>query len=140
MRVKSIVGLMLISLAAVLVACGGKYADAEKVYTEFADAMDVYLADLDKAKDADATAAAINEFTDVMEDLAPRMQEINAKYPELKDPENVPEELKPIKERSDKTAMQMAGTFMKAMQHMKNPEVNAAFTRLGKVMTGIGKK
>lgn len=139
MRVKLIVGMILIGLVAVLIACGGKYADAEKVFTEFADAMDVYLQDLEEAKDADATAKAINEFADVMEGLAPRMQKISAKYPELKDPENTPEKLKPIKERSDKTAMKMAGTFMKAMQHMKNPEVNAAFTRLGKVMSSMGK-
>ena len=90
MRRKLIIGIILAGVVVALVACGGKYADAEKIYTEFADAMDVYLADLEKATDAETTAEAINNFSDVMEGLAPRMQKISAKYPELKDPENVP--------------------------------------------------
>lgn len=131
--------MMLAGVVALLIACGGKYSDAEKVYTEFTNAMEVYLQDLEKADDADTVASAIEDFADEMEELTPRMKEINAKYPELKDPNNVPEKLKPIKERSDKMALQMAGTFMKAMKYMEDEKVKTAFNRLGKVMTSIGK-
>lgn len=125
-------------IAMLFIACGGKYSDAEKVYTEFADAVETYIQALEKADDGDAVADAINTFSDKIETLAPRMKEINDKYPELKDPDNIPEKLKPIKERSDQMAKQMPGTFMKAMQYVNEEKVKVAFERLGQVMASIG--
>jgi hypothetical protein len=139
MRVKLICKMVLLAVMVALVACGGKYADAEKVYGEFADAMEAYLQELDKAADAAAVADAINGFADDMETLAPRMKEITAKYPELKDPQNVPENLKPSKERSDQMAKKMAGTFMSIMKYMGDEKVRSAFERLGSSMTVFGK-
>lgn len=139
MRAKLISGMILVGVVVSLIACGGKYGDAEKAYTEFADAMESYLQELEKADDAASMTVAINAFADDMEELTPQMKKLNTKYPELKDPNNIPEKLQPIKERSDEMAMQMAGTFMKVMPHMKDAEVRAAFERLGKIMMSVDK-
>lgn len=138
MRAKLICGTMLATALVTLFACGGKYGDAEKVYTEFADAIEAYIQALERSNDADAVAKAINVFADDLNELTPRMKEIISKYPELKEPKNLPEKLRHAKERSDQAAQRMGGTFMKATAYMGDDKVKAAFERLGQAMTLMG--
>jgi hypothetical protein len=131
---------MLIGIACVLtvsfliIGCGGKYSDAEKLNMEFVELMEEYIADLDKADNAKDVAKAMNNYADGMEDLWPKMQKVAEKYPELKDKSNPPEELKESQQKANEVSQKMAGSMMKTMQYMRDPEVRKAQQRLGKIM------
>ena len=113
---------------------GGKYSDAIEVNTQFADAMEDYVGALEKADSADSVANAVNAFAAKVEKIAPRMKKIAEKYPELKNQENLPEELKAGQKRATELGQQMARSFMKAMQHMRDEKVKTAHERLQKAM------
>jgi len=114
--------------------CGSKYSDAIKLNKEYADLMERYVAEIDKADDANKVATAMNRYADALEDLWPRMKQLSEKYPELKDIENQPEELKESQSRAEEMGKKIAGTFMKIMPYMEDPEVQKAQQRIFAVM------
>lgn len=116
------------------IGCGGKYSDAVEVNESFLDAMIDYTDGLEKADNAGKVADAMNEFADRMEVLGPEMKKISEKYPELKDPENQPEEFKKLRQKSDKMEKNFAGSFMKTMQYMNDSEVRKAQQRFSAAM------
>jgi len=122
-------------LALVLVTgCGGKYSDVKKVNEEYVEIVEGYIADLDKADDSENVVKAMNDFTDDLEVLWPKMRELADKYPELENEENLPEELKESQDRAEEVGAKMATSFMKIMKYMGDPDVRAAQERMGKVM------
>lgn len=122
-------------LALVLAAgCGGKYSDVKKINEEYIEMVESYIAALDKADDKDDVVKAMNNFTDDLEDIWPRMQELREKYPELEGNEPPPEELKASMEEAEKVGAKIGTSFMKVMQYMDDPEVQAAQQRMGQVM------
>ena len=125
----------LLVVAFVASGCGGKYADVKKASTKFAKVTEAYAADLDKAGDAKGVAQAMNSYADEMEVIWPQMQKLAEKYPELKDGENPPKALEAAQKEAEAAGKKMAGTFMKAMPHMTDPEVRKAQERLGKIMS-----
>jgi hypothetical protein len=128
-----VIGLLLV--AVVVSGCGGKYADVKKLQVKFGEATEAYVADLEKANDAKSVAKAINGFADEMEVLWPQMRAMSEKYPELEDRKNPPKELEATQAEAEAAGKKMAGTFMKIMPHMTNPEVRQANERLGKIMS-----
>ena len=126
--------LCVLSLLFLLAGCGGKYSDVKKINEQYIDLVEAHIADLDKADNAADVATALNRFADGMEDLWPEMQKLSEKYPELKDKSNPPEELKETQKRSEELGKKMAGSMMKMMQYMMDPEVQKAQQRLGAVM------
>lgn len=135
MRYKMLLVMALGSLLAML-GCGDgqDYSDAVEINTKFVDAMESYIADIDKAEDADDVADAIEAYAQKVEELAPQMKEIAAKYPEWKDMGKVPEELKPIQEKAKQMASQIPNTFMKTMKYMTDAQVRDAHKRLQESM------
>ena len=129
----SVVGLLLV--AVMVVGCGGKYADVKKVNAEFAKATEAYVADLEKADDAKAIAKAINGYADEMEVFWPKMKALSEKYPELDGEKDLPKALEASQKESEAAGKKMAGTFMKIMPHMTDPEVRKAQERLGTIMS-----
>ncbi|MCP4687992.1 MAG: hypothetical protein GY859_08075 [Desulfobacterales bacterium] len=127
-------GIALLALVVVFSACGGKYDDVVEVNTEFADAAENYIEGLDKAGGADDVADAVNTFADKMEKLGPRMKELADKYPELKNPDNLPEELKASRERVDAMGMKIGGAMMKTMKYMNSSKVMEAQKHLQQAM------
>ena len=119
-------------------ACGGKYDDAVAVNKKFVAAVEEYTSDMEKANDADTVADAINDFAAQVEKIVPEMKKISEKYPELKDPAQIPEELKESQAESEAVSMKMAGQMMKAFTYMGNEDVQAAQVRLQKAMGGLG--
>jgi len=117
-----------------MIGCGGKYSDAVKVNEDFVDVMTDYLDGLEKADNAGDVADAMNDFADSMEKLGPKMKKIAEKYPELKDPNNQPEEFKEVRKKGGAMEKKFAGTFMKTMKYMKDPEVQKAQKRLATAM------
>jgi len=121
-------------LSFAMIGCGGKYADAQKINKEYISIMQDYINDIDAAQNAGDAAAAMNKFADGMENLWPKMQKLSEKYPELKNHENPPEELVETQKQAEEIAGKMAGTMMKLMPYMKDPEVRNAQKRLGSIM------
>ncbi len=131
-----VVPMVCVLLAAfVMSGCGGKYADVKKVSGKFAKATEAYVAELDKADDAKAVAKAINSYADALEKFWPQMQKLSEKYPKLKDHTNPPKGLEASQKEAEAAGKKMAGTFMKIMPYMGDPEVRKAQERLGAVMS-----
>ena len=128
--------IVLLAVTGALMACGGgEYSDVIAVSNQFADASEEYINAMGRANNTSSAAAATNRFAAKVEKIAPRMRKIVDKYPELKDCNNVPDELKKVRERSDNLGGEMAGVMMKAgLTYRDNPEVIKAQQRLQKSM------
>ena len=132
-------GLLLPFLCALAVlflvaGCAGKYADVKKVNKEYMGLVQGYVDDLDKTENAQDAAKAINRFADGMEDLWPKMKALSEKYPELKDRNNLPEELKEMQTEAAEVGKKMGGAMKKLMPYMQDPEVQKAQKRLQETM------
>ena len=89
---------------------------------------------LDKADNAKDAAKAMNRFADGLEDIWPKMKEISKKYPELKDKDNPPEELKESQKKAGELAKKWRLIY-EAHAYMQDPEVQKAQKRLSAEMT-----
>ena len=89
---------------------------------------------LDKSGNAKDVAKAINHFADKMEAIMPRMKKLAEKYPELKDTSNVPEELRDSQKKAEAAGRKIAGSMMKIMPYMADPEVQKAQERMNAAM------
>ena len=133
---KCLFGAIVLVVVFTLIGCGGggKYSDALEINTKFADAMEDYIGELESADDAGAIAKAVNSFAAKVEKIAPRMKKLIEKYPELKNKDNYPKELKESQKRATELGQRMVGAMMKTMQHMRDKNVKAAHERLQKAM------
>ena len=122
------------TILALIAGCAGKYDDAKKVNKEYMALVQGYIDDLDKTENAKDAAKAINSFADGMEKLWPKMKALAEKYPELKDPNNIPEELKEMQAEAAEVGKKMGGSMMKVMPYMQDPEVQKAQKRLQEIM------
>jgi len=131
--------LLVVVVAVGLVGCfgckgGGKYADAKDVMADSMKAMESFAADMDKASDSQAVVKALNAFSKDMAELKPRLQELEKKYPELKDQANPPEELKPIIKQMEGVSGKFTNALMKIFQYANDPEVQKAQEAMNKLM------
>jgi hypothetical protein len=134
-KITLILFLSLFTISFLIIGCGGKYSDVNKLNEEYIALMENYIADLDKADNANDAAKAMNRFADGMENLWPRMQKLSEKYPELKDNRsNPPEELKETQERAEQVGRKMVGSMMKTMPYVMDPEVQKAQQRIAMAM------
>ena len=117
-----------------IAGCAGKYADAKKVNKEYMALVQGYVDDLEKTENAQDAAKAINRFADGMEALWPKMKALSEKYPELRDRNNVPEELKEMQAEAAEVGKKMGSAMMKLMPYMQDPEVQKAQKRLQETM------
>jgi hypothetical protein len=91
---------------------GGKYADVQKVMDKYIGANEKFATALEGAKTADEVVAALNTLTETTKAVAPQLKAFETKYPEFKNQDNPPAELKPLMDRM----MAAAGKMMNAMQ------------------------
>ena len=103
--------LTLLTISFLIIGCGGKYSEAEKMNKEYVALMEDYIADIDKADNAKDVAKAMNGFADGMDDLWPKMLKLSEKYPELKDRANPPEELRETQKRLTKWVKKWSVTW-----------------------------
>lgn len=122
---------------AVICQGGEDYSDVLEANEEFYAAMEKYIDALDNAKSAGEVAAAMNLFADGIEKVAPKMKKARVNHPELKDPNNMPEELTAMKEKSKELNNRYAGSFMKLLNHLKDPEVKKAQERVSRAMMAM---
>ena len=71
-----------------------------------------------------------------MKTFAERSKAMEAKYPQLKDKENVPEELNPYMEKLANAGKKMQAAMMKMASYAQDPDVQAAMKRLSGTMPG----
>ena len=136
----SIWTLCLLMSLLLLNGCGDKkYADVKELNEDVAKVMDEYVAELEKSDNAQDVAKAINRFSDKMEALMPKMKKLAGKYPELQDKSNVPEELKESQKKAEALGQKIAGSMMKIMPYMNDPEVQKAQERMSAAMTQAAK-
>lgn len=121
-------------------ACGSEYSDVVDVQKDFIDLSADYNSDMEKADSAKNIAAAMNAYAKGLESLAPRIKEINEKYPELRDPEQMPEEVKQTAEEQAEVMQKVSSSFMKAMPYMNNAAVQEAQQRITAAMQGMGQQ
>ncbi len=121
-------------LMGILACGGGKYADAISLTEEAVDAMENYCTGLEKADNAKDVAAVINKFSDTMAALKPKMDELQKKYPELKNNKDVPEEMKAITKRMEEVVPKMMGASAKMMKYATDPAVLEATKKMQEAM------
>ena len=115
--------------------CGGKkYADVRDVLEDYTKVMDDYITKLDKSENAGDVTKAMNSFADQMEKIAPKMKKISDKYPELKNSDNPPEELKDLQGKAEESGRKIVNAMMKIMPYMNDPEVQKAQERMSTAM------
>ncbi|MDY6823901.1 MAG: hypothetical protein SWH68_08955 [Thermodesulfobacteriota bacterium] len=125
-------------LVVMIGGCGGKYSDVIELNKRFVKLMNDFSDEVIEVNSADGAASALNGLADEMEKLAPEMREMSEKYPELNDPDNLPEPLQKSREESQAAGQRYAQSFMKLMPYMSGSGVQAAHARLARVMSDMG--
>jgi len=121
-------------------ACGGGDADPKAVLNDYFDVMNDFLTGMEKAESADDVVAAINKFSDGMEDLVPRMKSVQENYPELKNMGSqgkLPEEFKEFEEKFKELMPKMMGISAKLMKFATDPKVMEAQKKLTEAMSAL---
>ncbi|WP_155321086.1 hypothetical protein [Desulfosarcina ovata] len=130
--------LMAIAGVFLLVSCGGKYDDAEAVLSDYADAMEAYVAEMENVGSADDVAKAMTAYTEKLTALTPRLQNVYETLPELKSGKDFPEELESVAKRMETVAGKLQSSMMKTMQYMMDPAVQRAMTAQAQAMAKTG--
>lgn len=73
-----------------------KYEDAKLVLTDLAVLIEGFVQKMNAAEEPEEIAIVLNKFTESMQDLIPKINEMRKKYPELENEDTHPEELKPL--------------------------------------------
>ncbi len=134
--------LLLVGLLSVfilgLVSCGG--GDAKSVLRDYINSMKSFGEDMNSADNAAEVAKALNDYSDNMESLIPKMKALSDKYPELKkmgSNSKLPEEFKEFETEMQEVATKMMGAFMKMSKYAADPKVAEANKRFMKTMQGL---
>jgi hypothetical protein len=109
---------------------GEKYSDVKDVVNKFIDAQDKFAATCKNLSSADDAVAALNDFTTVVEAIAPKMKEMSEKYPELKNKENPPEELKPLFDKIEAAGKKMSEAMTKMQPYQQDPRIQETMMKL----------
>ena len=121
-----------------LVSCSGaKYRDVRAAINRQADATEEFTARMEKADSAREAAAAVDDYSDRLENIQAQARKLKEKYAGV-DLQNAPE-LKAENERAEQAAMKFAGVFMKAtLKYGRDPEFQAAMKRWQQTMREMG--
>jgi hypothetical protein len=135
------VGSIIIATLAVFVltACGsGEWGEIEDIVTDQADITEAYVAGLEKAQSAEDMAEVINEFTDGMKTLIPKIKTFQEAHPEFwTGGEEVPEKIKVQQERLEAASTKIQGAFMNMMTYMMDPKVQEAMMNMSTEMAKL---
>ena len=127
---KSIVAILGVALVAVFASCAAKYADLNEVMTKMIASTDTLVADMDKAVDGKAVAAALMTYTEALKSQQGKFQELMGKYPELKTATEPPKELKDSYDKLNAMAEKMLAVQVKFQTYAEDPDVMGALLKL----------
>jgi predicted small secreted protein len=138
---KALIVYVVVVMAMSLAACkgggtagGGKYADVQKVMDNYITANEKFATALEGAKTAEDVTTAIEALTETTKAVAPQLKAFETKYPEFKNQDNPPAELKPIMDRMMGAAGKMMAAMQKIGQFAADPKVQAAQAKLQEAM------
>lgn len=135
---KKLFSLLVVGLFLLAYACGGGGGDDPKsVMTDFFKVMDGFFTSVEKAENADALVAAIEKFSEGMQDIAPRMKKVQEKYPELKEMKTLPDELKEFEAKLKEIKPKFMGVMGKFMKYANDPKVQAAQQKMMEAMKAL---
>lgn len=115
--------------------CAGKYDDAKQANEQYVRLLERYVADMESSETAQDVADAMNRCSDGLEKVLPTIQQIQEKYPELKQKDTMPKELQALEKRADVVFAKMGNAMMKMMPHINDPDVLKAQQRFEAVMS-----
>jgi soluble cytochrome b562 len=127
---------LIFALILSFVACGGGN-NPKAVMQQGVDALSDMVNALEKADSADAIADALNNYSDTMEKLAPKLKKITEDNPELKNMNKggkVPDEYKDLQEQGKTLGMRMMSAFQKIAKYAQDPKVAEANKRFQTAM------
>ncbi len=129
LSVVAILGLFMVA------ACGGGGgSDVKSVMGDLLDTVDKFAADGGGASDGDAFAAAIENFSDKMKEIIPKMKALKDKYPQLMQGKDIPPELAEFKDRIEGMQDKMKAGMGKMMNFASNPKVMEAIKKMQEAM------
>ncbi|MDD8026564.1 MAG: hypothetical protein PHI34_08610 [Acidobacteriota bacterium] len=131
------IALLVLSVAACNKGGGGKYGDMKKIFTQYIDATEKFAATMEGVKNADDVVKAIEAYTAAAKKLGPELKGFEAKYPELKNMDNPPEELKPLVDRMQAVVTKMMGSMGKIAEYAADPKVQAAQAKMNEAMSTV---
>ncbi len=133
---KTVLVVLVIMMALLTVSCAkkDKYALAREVILKQVAILEDYVEAMEKADSAPAVAKAINAYSAAQAKLGPAIKEVQEKFPEMKQEEEPPVELKPEMDKLNEVMNKMYETMAKGAQFMNDPEVMEAQQNLQKAM------
>jgi len=133
----TVVFLLLFALA---VYGGGIYSEVKPFMEKVIQSLEKLITGLEEAENADDIVAALDNYSNEILPLGPKMKELIKKYPELKelkDESTCPEELKPIMEKINELGERMVVGLAKVQEYANDPKVKAAQIRWLKAMAAL---
>jgi len=108
----------------------GKYADFVEMAERMAKSLEQCTAEMESASSASEVASALNTLADAKKVWKLRGKALDEKYPEFKDPDTLPPELKPLADRMKALGGRFGQAMQKANKYADDPEVRAAMKRV----------
>lgn len=117
-----------------IAGCGNnKYEDVKKVLNDMIIAWEEFAISMKKADDSKSIASSINNLSEVMVKLKPKMKALEKKYPELKEQKEPIPELKKLADKLKNVWIEGAKALEpKVAKFSKHPDVIKAQEKLSK--------
>jgi hypothetical protein len=116
-------------LVAASVFAVDRYADFKETLRDLMEIVNIFVDDLNSAETSGQVADAIDNYAAEMEEMEPRIEAMDEKYPDITDTQ-YPEELAEVMEDYSELGGKMEQAMTVLMQHMMDPEVQAAMERM----------
>jgi len=115
-----------------------KYSDIRDLLNKMIRTYEMFIDEVDKVEDGDDVKKAIYKFIDNMGKLDEKGNELQLKYPELNDDNNVPKQLLELQEKLIKTATseRTKATSIIILSYTSDPEVQRAANMLSLFLDG----
>lgn len=114
------------------------YEDAKLVLKVLAVSIEDFVENMNKVDQPEDIAKVLDNFAESMKGLVPKFNEIIEKYPEFKEEDTHPEELKPLFQRIDKDFQEMMKVYGKVNANIDDPAVKEADKKYKEVMSRLG--
>lgn len=130
-----------VALATVLVlsGCGSDpYDEMADIISGQAQITENYIEGLEKAENSEDVVAVINEFSEGMKTLIPKIKSYQEKYPEIwNENTDVPENVQAQQARLETASGKIQSATMKLVSYMMDPDVQEAMTNMGEEMSQL---
>ncbi len=105
-----------------------KYPEAVKVLNDTIGFQEKFLKVLTEEKKAEDVVKALGTFADELVSLQPKIKELDSRYPDMKDPEKLPGEIKKLIARIEELNKRLKRETGRVLEkYSKEPAVRKAF-------------